>query len=100
LDVGSFVCSLPLELSRQGFRHRLVVQLENLGQFFLGRSVTGADQLHDRDRRDSGCGDELDHDLGFADVGLLDIKSRRLERAEELLDAPRQFASMNTGIKN
>src|SRR5258708_12372019 len=56
----------PFELRRQGFQHRLVIRLESLDQFFLGRSVTGTDQLHDRDRRDSGCDDELDHDLGFA----------------------------------
>jgi hypothetical protein len=43
---------------------------------------------HDRDRRHCGCGDELDHDLGFANVGLLDIKTRGPERAEELLDGP------------
>ena len=53
-----------LKLRRESFQHRLVIQLEGLDQFFLGRSVTGADQLHDRDRRYSGCGNELDHDLG------------------------------------
>ena len=78
----------PLELRRQGRQHRLVVRLESLDQFFLGRPVTGADQLHDRDRSDSGCAAELDHDLGFANVGLLDIKTRGLERAEELLNDP------------
>src|ERR1019366_1411799 len=77
-----------LELRRQGFQHRLVIRLESLDQFFLGRSVTGADQLHDRDRRDSGCDDEPDHDLGVANVGLLDIKTRGLERAEELTGGP------------
>src|SRR3979409_1279867 len=71
----------PFELRRQGFQHRLVIRLESLDQFFLGRSVTGADQLHDRDRRHSGCGDELDHDLGFANVGPLYIKTGGLERA-------------------
>src|ERR1700744_2854641 len=77
-----------LELRRQGFQHRPVIRLESLVQFFLSRSVTSPDQLHDRDRRHSGCGDELDHDLGFANVGLLDIKTGGLECAEELLDGP------------
>src|ERR1700683_5035923 len=65
----------PLELRRQGFQDRPVILLESLDQFFLCRSVTGAAQLHDRDRR---C----------ANVGLLDIKTRGLKRAEELLDGP------------
>src|SRR6202140_4480778 len=78
----------PFELRRQGFQYSLVIRLESLDQFLFGRSVAGADQLHDRDRCHSGCGDELDHDLGFANVGLLDIKTRGLERAEELLDGP------------
>src|ERR1700686_49900 len=77
-----------LEFGRERFKHRLVIRLESLDQFFLGLSITGADQLHDRDRRHSSCGDELDHDPGFANVGLLDIKTRGLERAEELLDGP------------
>src|SRR5437867_723908 len=80
-------CS-SLESRGQGFQHRLVIRLESLDELFLGRSVTGADQLHDCDRRHSGCGDELDHDLRFANVGLLDIKTGGFERAEELLDGP------------
>ena len=78
----------PFELRRQGLQYRLVIRLESLDQFLFGRSVAGADQLHDRDRCHSDCGDELDHDLGFANVGLLDIKTGGLERAEELLDGP------------
>src|ERR1019366_8031477 len=58
------------------------------GEFFRGHSVAGTDQLHDGDGRHSCCGDVLDHDLGFADVGFLDIKTRGLERAEVLLDSP------------
>src|ERR1039458_1574544 len=77
-----------LELRRQGFKHWLVPGFESLGEFFLGHSVAGTDQLHDGDGRHSCCGDELDHDLGFADVGFLDIKTRGLERAEVLLDSP------------
>src|SRR5581483_9784135 len=49
LFVGS-----SFELRRQRFQHRLVIRLERLDQFFLRRSVTGANQLHDRDRRHSG----------------------------------------------
>ena len=67
-----------LELRRQGFKHGLVTKFKTLGEFFLGHSITGTDQLHDRDGRHCGCGDELDHHLGFADVGFLDIKTRVL----------------------
>ena len=76
------------ELSRQGFEHRLVIGLESIGYAFLGHSVAGANQLHDRDRCHGGRGNELDHDLGFANIGFLDIKTRGLERAEELFDDP------------
>ena len=58
--------------------------LESIGNAFQGRSIARADQLHDRARRRGGCGDKLDHDLRFTNVGFLDIKTRSLERAEEL----------------
>src|SRR5262249_43726958 len=69
----------PFKLKRHGFEDGLIIRLESLGEVFVGRAVTGTNQLHDGDCRNSSCGDEFCHDLGIADVGFLDIKASRFE---------------------
>src|SRR5437763_4324719 len=79
---------LAFKLSRKGFQEPLVGRIEGCLQHLICAAIASAHQLQDEYAGDSPCADEARHGVGVFNLRRLDVKTRRLQRAEIVLDDP------------